>query len=411
MDADRVDIRRSFVDFFDLSTFLLAISLIAIGLISIYSATFDAEASVIFQRQASYALLGLFMLAVVVFVPERFLYRSAYAVYAVSIVLLLLLMALGIKGGGARSWLYLGPIGFQPSEVAKVGALLALARFISTPNVNLKTLRDLGIAAGIIAAPMLLVLMEPDPGTASVFAVMFFGIVLWAGADLFLLYAIMAPCLVTIMALIGEVPFYVAAGLTSLGALLFRRRLVSTALVVGIIIAAGFAPDALFQVLKPHQKKRIEVLLDPDADPRGAGYHVIQSKIAIGSGGLTGKGFLQGTQTQLRYVPKQWTDFIFCVPAEEFGFIGGVLVIGLLTGLVLRAVKTGEMARSKFCSVIAIGIAVLWFYHSTVNIGMALGLMPVMGIPLPFLSVGGTALVMNMALLGLLLNFYRNRHL
>jgi rod shape determining protein RodA len=160
-------------------------------------------------------------------------------------------------------------------------------------------------------------------------------------------------------------------------------------------------------VLKPYQKNRIEILLDPNKDPRGNGYNVVQSKMAVGSGGLWGRGFQQGTQTQLRYIPKQWTDFIYCVPTEEFGFVGGTLVIVLLAGLCMRLLKIAELVQRRFESTIIAGIASIWTYHTFVNIGMALGLLPVIGIPLPFMSAGGTSLVINLAMLGLVLNFYR----
>ncbi len=406
---ETVEIKRGFVDAFDVATFLMAVSLIAVGLVSIYSATFDADSSAYFTRQAVYAGVGLAGMIMMMFVSERMLFNMAYVLYGFSIVLLLMLKVLGVSGGGAKSWLYIGSFGFQPSEVAKLGTLLALARFISMSHVNLRTIRDLGIAAGIVALPLLFVLLEPDPGSGSVFMMMFIGVVLWAGADLFVIFSVVAPVVVLLSAFFGDTAYYVTASVAVLAALLFRRRIVVTALVIALCVGAGLVKDVIFEALPPHQQRRIEVLLNPDADPLGAGYHVIQSKIAVGSGGLTGKGFLQGTQTQLRYIPEQRTDFIYCVPTEEFGFIGGSLVLGLLAALILRAISVAQFVRERFQSVIVIGIAVIWLYHTTVNIGMALGLMPVMGIPLPFLSAGGTALIMNMLMVGIILNFYRRR--
>jgi rod shape determining protein RodA len=209
-------------------------------------------------------------------------------------------------------------------------------------------------------------------------------------------------------ALFGIKPLLIALVAVSVGTLLFRRTLLVTAVVIGINIGAGYGMPWVFNnVLKPYQKQRIEILLDPNKDPRGQGYNVVQSKMAVGSGGLFGRGFQQGTQTQLRYIPKQWTDFIYCVPTEEFGFIGGTLVIGLLAGLSMRLLRVAEIVQRKFESTVIAGIASIWAYHTFINIGMALGLLPVIGIPLPFMSAGGTSLVINLAMLGFVMNFFR----
>jgi rod shape determining protein RodA len=193
------------------------------------------------------------------------------------------------------------------------------------------------------------------------------------------------------------------------GAFLFRRSLFATVAAVALMIAVAVAVDPAFDSLESYQQKRLITLFEPEANPRGSGYHVIQSMLAVGSGGVTGKGFLQGTQTQLRYIPEQWTDFIFCVPTEEFGFVGGVLVLGLLASIMLRTISIAGLVRTRFASVVAIGFSTVLLYHTMVNIGMAIGLFPVMGIPLPFLSAGGTALIMNLTVVGLMMNFYKTR--
>jgi rod shape determining protein RodA len=262
----------------------------------------------------------------------------------------------------------------------------------------------------IVLAPVAFVMMEPDFGSATVYFVMLLGIALWAGADLFLLFSIVAPAAVAIASLFGPVQMYVALGVVLLCMLLFRRSIVVTLMGFGLSVLIGFSTGYAYQnLLKPHMRARIDTFLNPNLDPKGAGYHVIQSVMAVGSGGLSGKGFLQGTQTQLRYIPEQWTDFIFCVPTEEFGFIGGVLVLALLAALVWLAIDTASHLRSKFESTICFGIATIFLYHTAINIGMAIGLVPVMGIPLPFLSKGGSSLLLNMSMVGLLLNFYRFR--
>jgi rod shape determining protein RodA len=204
--------------------------------------------------------------------------------------------------------------------------------------------------------------------------------------------------------------FIIALILTTLVFILMRRSLILTFLVIALNLMVGLTSENIYhKVLKPHQQKRIATFLNPSSDPLGAGYNVIQSKIAIGSGGLTGKGFLKGTQTQLRFVPAQWTDFIFCVPAEEFGFIGSAIILILYFILLWRILNLASILKQRFASLVAIGIFSTWAFHVVVNIGMTLGLLPVIGIWLPFLSYGGSAMWMNMAMVGLLLNFYANR--
>jgi rod shape determining protein RodA len=340
--------------------------------------------------------------------PERWIRKGTPFMYLFTLLLLFAVLLFGKVVYGAKSWLVIGPISLQPSEIAKIGAILAVAFHNSRSFTDLGTLRDVLTAIGLYAIPVGLVMLEPDFGSATVFLVSLVGIALWSGVDLFLLYSVVTPPIVALVAFFGEVPFYIAATTVSAGAIAFRRNIIVTVLLVGVIVGAGFSPNIIFSIVKPHQKDRIETFLDPNNDPRGKGYHVLQSTMAVGSGGITGKGFLKGTQTQLRYIPKQWTDFIFCVPTEEFGFIGGTLVISVMGMLIFRAIHIAEHARTKFASTVAIGIASIWSYHTLVNIGMAVGLMPVMGIPLPFLSAGGSSLVVNMMMVGMLLNFYRH---
>jgi rod shape determining protein RodA len=190
---------------------------------------------------------------------------------------------------------------------------------------------------------------------------------------------------------------------------MFRKPLTATVIACLLVIGVGLAVEPVFDSLDGYKQKRLITLFEPERNPRGEGYHVIQSILAVGSGGITGKGFLQGTQTQLRYIPEQWTDFIFCVPTEEFGFVGGVLVIALLATVALRSFSIASMSRTAFSSIIAVGFGSLVTFHTMVNIGMAVGLFPVMGIPLPFLSAGGTSLIANVACIGMLLHMYRSR--
>ncbi|MCB0713294.1 MAG: rod shape-determining protein RodA [Ignavibacteriae bacterium] len=394
---------------FDFRTFLVSIALVAIGLISLYSATYDAGASEMFKSQLIFALLGLGVMLAVAFLPERWIRVSAWPSYGVALLLLALVMVVGREINGAKAWIVLGPISLQPSELAKIASLMAAAFFISREGRELTNWRDLGITGAIIGLPMLVVFKE-DLGSATVFGALLLGVLLWAGADLFLLFALVAPVIVAVVALWSSTAMYVTLGLILVAMISFRRSVVVTAIGFALSVVIGFTTPILFQKLPEYQRVRIEVLYDQsNIDPRGYGYNLIQSMLAIGSGGVTGKGFLQGTQTQLRYVPEQYTDFIFSVTAEEFGFLGAILVIFLLTLLVWFAVDTAFRLRDKFESTLCFGIGVIFFYHTLVNIGMTVGLAPVIGIPLSFMSKGGSSLLVNMAMVGLLLNFYRFR--
>ncbi|MBI3259473.1 MAG: rod shape-determining protein RodA [Ignavibacteriae bacterium] len=401
--------KRPFIELFDWSVFLTAAMLVALGLISIYSATFDGKMSPYFIKQLQYTVIGFIVMGSITFMPERWISLSAYGIYGITLLLLVAVVVIGKTVYGSKSWLYLGSVGFQPSELAKIGTILALAEFISRKGVDLRTLRDLGTSVAIVAVPIALIMLEPDFGSASVFIALLLGVLLWAGVDLFMLFVLVAAPMTAISAFVGKTWFYVVAAIFSVWAVLFRRGIVLSIVAVSLIIGLGYSASYVYDVLKQHQKDRIQTFLNPESDPRGKGYHVIQSVMAVGSGGLTGKGFMHGTQTQLRYIPKQWTDFIFCVPTEEFGFVGGVLVIVLLGMVVFRAVTIASVARNKFSAITSIGVATLMLYHTLVNIGMAIGVFPVMGIPLPFLSAGGSSLIVNFTCIGLLLNAHRTR--
>ena len=408
---DRIGIESdgSNILMFDFRTFLVTVALVAIGLISLYSATYDAGASAMFKSQLFFAVLGLGVMLTVAFLPERWIRIASYPTYLLGILLLVAVMVIGKEINGAQSWIVIGPISIQPSEFAKIAALMAAAFFIAREGRELTNWRDLGITSAIIGLPMLMVFKE-DLGSATVFGALLLGVLLWAGADLFLLFALVAPIIVAIAALWSTTALYIALGLVLVGMIAFRRSVVVTAVGFALSVVIGFTTPMLFEKLPEYQRVRIEVLFDQsNIDPRGYGYNLIQSMLAIGSGGVTGKGFLQGTQTQLRYVPEQYTDFIFSVTAEEFGFLGAILVITLLTFLVWFAVETAFRLRDKFESILCFGIGAIFFYHMLVNIGMTMGLAPVIGIPLSFMSKGGSSLLVNMAMVGLLLNFYRFR--
>lgn len=403
-------VRRSISEIFDWNTLFIGLLLVISGLLSIYSATFDAGMQTYFNKQLMFTGIGMVFLIGFTFASERLIAIITPYAYFFGLILLIAVIAIGKTVYGSKSWLIIGPISLQPSEIAKFTTLLAVARYVARPNVDLRTLRDSGIMASIILFPVILIMMEPDFGSGTVYLAMGMGILLWCGGDILWLFCMVVPPIVALLSFLGTTWQLIAMGVATLLAVFaFRGRWIGMLVAIGLSVGAGFSTPIVYKTLKPHQKSRIDVFLDPAKDPRGKGYNVLQAQMAVGSGGFFGKGFLQGTQTQLRYIPKQWTDFIYCVPTEEFGFIGGIGVLGLLLGLCYRSVMIAQSVRTRFTSALAAGIGAIWLYHTTINIGMAIGITPVMGIPLPFLSAGGSSLVVNMSMLGLLLNFFRNR--
>jgi rod shape determining protein RodA len=401
-DDNDVALQRRVNDLLDWGLVMAVIGVLGIGLVSIYSATYpgfmDSSAvrvSDTFIKQIIYASVGIAAAVGLFFVPERWVRDLSYPMYAIGILLLIAVLVPGIGHvvNGQQCWIRIGGFTFQPSEMAKITTLLALARFISEKSTDVRSLRDRLVMLGIIGLPIGLIMLQPDTGSAAVFMAMALGLLLC-------IYGVLVDNMWW---------FIIIVGLVAIGAFLFRRNVILTTAAILILVAGGLTVRPVFERLEPYKQNRLITLFEPERNPRGQGYHVLQSMLAVGSGGITGKGFRQGTQTQLRYIPEQWTDFIFCVPTEEFGFVGGLTVIGLLAVIMHRAMQIASTVRTRFASVIAFGFGSILFFHTLVNIGMAIGLFPVMGIPLPFLSAGGTALIVNLAVIGLLLNFFKTR--
>ena len=397
---------RTFVDW---KIIVSAILLTIIGLLSVFSATHDSAMAGHFTHQFAAGCIGVILMFVIMFSSERMIDFFAYPAYAFAILCLIAVLLIGRSAYGAKAWINIAGFSYQPSEFAKIATILALAKFFTNSPRDLRRITDLAIAAGIVIVPVVLVLLQPDTGTSIVFFIILFGMLLWAGADLFMLLVITSVPVICISAFFGMIPAIVVTSVVVVSIFLFRRRFLPTIIAAAICVGAAFSTNVVYQHIKPHQQRRIDVFLNPAKDPLGAGYNELQAQMAVGSGGIFGKGFLQGTQTQLRYIPKQWTDFIYCVPTEEFGFIGGALVVVLFTVLLWRGVWIASQSRQQFASAVAIGIVTMILFHASVNMGMDMGLFPVMGIPLPFLSYGGTFLMVDLACVGILLNFYRTR--
>ncbi len=398
-----------FQEHVDIATLAIVLLMLIIGISSVYSATYDAGASVYFHRQVLWAALGVLIMLMIAFTPLRTIQMASYPVYALSVAVLLVILGIGKVVAGSKSWFGVGGYGLQPSEIVKVTTLLALANYLSERHVNLRRFKHLAITFGIALIPAGLIVLQPDIGTAIIYAGMLVIILYWAGASNLLMLILLAPLAAAIATLFGTTAFVIVVILTIICLVLIRENYLASALVFSSTVLMGASVQFIFGKLAPHQQKRIITFLNPDADPLGAGYNVIQSKIAIGSGGLFGKGYLHGSQTQLNFLPAQWTDFIYCVPSEEFGFIGGFSIILLLTLLLFRGVQIASMVKNRFASLVAIGVVAGFAVHMIINIGMSMGIMPVIGVPLPFMSYGGSNMLTNMAMAGLLLNMYANR--
>ena len=392
----------------DLPLTVAVVGLALFGIGMIYSATHNAEAgssSDLYIQQTVWMVCAVVALVITMLIPFRALHTGAYAIYGAAIFLLGLVLAVG-----AGRWLRWGAVGMQPSELAKLATVLALARYFSTRGVDLQRPLHVALPFALILLPMGLVRKQPDLGTALVFGAILFPMLYWAGLKPLHLFFLLSP-FPTFVCAFHAVALGVFIAFLAVVVYLTRPGLLSTvALGVTNLFVAGAARYVWDNKLHEYQKKRILSFLNPEGDVLGAGYQSIQSKVAIGSGGLWGKGFMQGTQTKLAFLPEHHTDFIFAVIGEELGFVKALTVLLVFLYVIWRAVRIAGVARNKFASLVAIGLATILVYHVFVNVGMTVGVMPVTGVPLPFLSYGGSSLVTNMMLIGLLLNINAHRH-
>ena len=379
--------------------------LMIVGWLNIYAAVYDGEHAAIFDFSCRYGKQMLWIGAAMVIalfvmvMDPKFFSQTSYLIYILCIALLLVVLVVGGVTKGAKSWLGVGDFGIQPSEFAKMATALALAKYLSALNIDMRKWQTKLTACGIIALPMLLVLMQNDTGSALVFFSFIFPL-FREGISGYVLILGAAAILLFILALLIN-PYILLAVLfaaTFLTYFILHRRNRHTKIIhfIGVFVFCTIVVLGVQfgynEILESHQKDRIEVLLGKKQDFKGVGYNVNQSKIAIGSGGFFGKGFLNGTQTKFNFVPEQDTDFIFCTIGEEWGFVGSVLILGLFIWLCVKIVKMAERQRSYFARIYGYGIASIIFFHVLVNIGMTIGILPVIGIPLPFISYGGSSL-------------------
>ncbi|MFH0764984.1 MAG: rod shape-determining protein RodA [Calditrichota bacterium] len=382
---------------------IILVLLVGSGLALIYSADHAQETFSHFERQLMVAIVGLVGMGILTFIPPRFYYALAYVFYGLGLFMLLLVDAMGIIGLGARRWLSIAGFHFQPSEPAKIAYILAAARLLSDQRDIQPQWRILLKIAMLALPPFILIVLQPDLGTSTVFPVVTVAVLAWWGLRLDIFIVLFLPLIslfLTVSPLIVSIP--VVAGLVWLKR--YGYRFISLALVVLACSAATITAPLAWNHLEDYQKDRLLTFLNPQADPLGAGYQVIQSQVAIGSGGVAGTGYLKGTQTQLRFLPEQHTDFIFSLSGEEFGFLGASFIILLFCMLGIRGYMTAEHAKNKFISIAAAGLTSMIIYHAMINIGMSLGTLPVTGLPLPYLSYGGTFLLVCMMGWGIVLS-------
>jgi len=390
----------------------VTLGILASGLLAIFSATYTSGADY-FNKQLTFALFGIALMLVVSYIPPRIIARTSYLFYGISIILLILVLVFGRKISGSKSWFSIGGFGIQPSEFAKIATILAVANFLSKTedgfrNVN-KLIEFLKVCA-FIFVPVLLTMRQPDLGTSLVFLSMMLPILFWVGLSPYVMFVIVSPVIVVVGAFFGMTYFIVALVIVGLILLLFKKNTLLTAGILVLNFAIGFSVDTLYHKLQPYQQNRIKAVFDPTTDPLGSGYNVIQSKVAIGSGGLFGKGFLEGTQTQLKFIPEQWTDFIYCMIGEEFGFAGSVIILALYMIIIFQLVNNAYMTKNRFLSVACIGFASIIFFHLMINVGMTIGIMPVIGIPLPLMSYGISSLLSFLVMMGIGMSAYRYRN-
>jgi rod shape determining protein RodA len=383
----------------DRQLLLVSVGLIAFGLLTLYSAgqtDVPTRAAGVWHRQFVWVGIGVVAAAVVFHVSPRLLEWLAPVLYGLSLFLLVLVLLVGTGAGTAQSsssWLSIGghQIG-QPSELAKVATVLMLARYLSSRREPPRSLRDLTVPGLIIGIPFLLVLKQPDLGSAIVFIGIAFAMLFWAGVRPRLLFMLASPGLSLLLAFND---WTWGAWMVLFTGLLFAwRPYISDALVVWFLnVAMGAIALPLWKQLAPYQQNRLLTFLNPEVDPRAAGYHAIQSRVAIGSGGWLGTGYTQGPQKRLAFLPEQHTDFVFPIVGEELGFIGVVVALALFLALFLILLRISRRATDSFSSLLIFGILGLLFTHVYENVGMTVNLMPITGIPLPFFSYGGSFFV------------------
>lgn len=396
-----------------------------LGWFNIYAAVYTPEIdksifdfSLNSGKQLLWIFTSIILITAIFIIDFKFYDNVALLIYGIVMSLLILVLLFGEDVNGARSWFKLGPLRFQPSELAKFSTALAIAKIFGERNIKFTKIKDLLMIGGIIAFPAILIILQKDTGSALVFGSFILVFYREGLTPLILILGVIVVALFVLTLVFAKLNIIIGIAILVLIASYFLRKEMKHILIAlsfgviasGVVFGVDFFVN---EILQPHQQNRIKVLVNPDADPLGAGWNVTQSKIAIGSGGAYGKGFLKGTQTKFDFVPEQSTDFIFCTIGEEHGFIGSTIVVVLFVVFLSRIVNIAERQKTTFSRVYAYSVASILFFHFAINIGMTIGLAPVVGIPLPFFSYGGSSLWSFTILLFILLKLdaHRMQHL
>tara|TARA_B110000263_G_scaffold107507_1_gene93946 strand:- start:3793 stop:5055 length:1263 start_codon:yes stop_codon:yes gene_type:complete len=399
----------------DVLTIVLYLILVFFGWVNIYASQYNDDTQFAldftnrYGKQMYFIAISLFCGFLTLIIDWKFYYSLSYVLYGLVIIMLISVLFVGGITGGATSWFEIGGLKFQPSEFAKFTTALALAKFFNMQHIKNQNIKTKVYSYIIILLPCILVIFQNDLGTALVFSA--FILVLYReGLSINILFLLLIASILLLLSLLIDqaILIYIFSAIALICLLLFRfnKKDILT-IIVGWIISVFFISGInyfIYEVLAPHHSKRINILLGKEFDPYGAGYNLIQSKIAIGSGGGIGKGFLNGTQTRFDFVPEQSTDFIFCTIGEEWGFFGSVLFISIFIGLISRIILLAERQRSNYSRIYGYSVACILFVHFVINIGMTIGLLPTIGIPLPFISYGGSSLLGFTMLLFIFLN-------
>lgn len=397
--------RNNIIGKIDWALLLMYIALVVIGVSTIYAAAYNENNPSLFDlsqhygKQLLFAGVSIFLGLVIMLIDAKFFNAFAYVIYGLSILTLLYVLVAGSTIAGSKSWIQIGGFSFQPSEFAKFGTALAVAHYLGDINTDFSKLKTQMKAYALVLLPMMLVLMQGDAGSALVFLV--FILVFYREGMSGKILLIGLGTVVLFLLTLYFSKWYVLIGLAAVFAILMfliernKKNIWKLIAIFSVAAVMVFSVDFFFyKVLKQHQRTRINIILGVEKDIYGVGYNLHQSKIAIGSGGFSGKGYMQGTMTKYNFVPEQHTDFIFCTIGEEFGFVGSFVLLSLYLAFLIRIIWLAERQRSSFSRIYGYAIASIIFFHLFVNIGMTIGLMPVIGIPLPFMSYGGTSLLM-----------------
>ena len=399
----------------DTASVFLYILLISFGWLNIYASQYNDDTNFVidfssrYGKQLFFICFSLLIAFLILIIDWKFFYSLSYIFYGIIVTSLILLLIIGGVTSGATSWFEIGNFKFQPSEFAKFATALALAKYFNMQHIKNKKFQTKFISYLIIIIPFLLIILQNDTGTALVYSSFILVLYREGLSANILIFFLIIGILFILTLLIDKIILSIIFTVLTIAIIFFLRKNKKDIIMIllGWILSLFFifSVNYIFNnVLPPHQSKRINVLLGKDFDPYGAGYNLIQSKIAIGSGGFSGKGFLNGTQTRFDFVPEQSTDFIFCTIGEEWGFVGSFLFIMTFMGLVIRLIFLSERQRSNFSRIYGYSVACILFAHFVINLGMTIGLIPVIGIPLPFVSYGGSSLLGFTILLFIFLN-------